>query len=90
MKSIAVHYDPERDQIQVPEKSEEEEWTQVCERYDHDVQRVKDVHDENDYSGLYVCYDDQNQPVYYLVAETDELYRLKRKVFLGKLGHKPG
>jgi hypothetical protein len=45
-----------------------------------------DVADQAGYTALYACYDENNQPVYYLVEESAALTRLRRKIFLGKLG----
>ena len=61
-------------------------WEAVCERFDNDVHRVKIVTDPDGYTALYACYDENNQPVYYLVEENQDLSRLRHKTFLDKLG----
>ena len=86
MKAISVQYDPDQDRVRIPEEPQQEAWDEVCERFDNDVHRIRDVSDPGGYSGLYVCYDDRNRPVHYLVAETAALFRLKRKISRRKLG----
>ena len=34
----------------------------------------------------YACYDEDNQPVYYLVEEADLLAKLRQRTLLSKLG----
>ncbi|NNF98313.1 MAG: hypothetical protein HKM93_02955 [Desulfobacteraceae bacterium] len=85
MDAIRADYDKETEAISVDRQSRVEDWLAVCERYNDDVHRLCDV-DQDDYTALYACYDEDNKPFYYLVKETKDLARLKRKIFLQKLG----
>ena len=86
MKAIRVLYDDKTKSISRIESAEIEGWPEVCEAYDNDVHRLCEVKDENDYTGLYECYDEHNEKYFYLVEEDKKLRRIKQKVFLGKLG----
>lgn len=86
MKSLNVSYDPENDHIAPVEKAEEEVWTDVCARFDDDVRRVKSIEHPDGYTALYLCFDGDNVPFYYIVREDERLTRLRHKVFLSKLG----
>ncbi len=86
MKSIMVTYQKDTDTIAVDETADVEEWTEVCERFDNDVRKVKTVEHPDGYTALYLCYDSDNAPIYYLVKEDAQLKRMRRKVFLSKLG----
>jgi hypothetical protein len=86
MKAQQVRYDQDADAIDSPEDQAPEDWVEVCDRYDNDVQRVRDVQDRPPFTALYACYDPDNRPVYFLVEEDRGLDRLRHKVFFSKLG----
>ena len=86
MKAQQVQYDRENDAIEKLDDQPEEDWVAVCERFDNDVQRVRDVHDQTPYTALYVCFDPDNRPVHFLVQEDRQLNKLRHKVFYRKLG----
>lgn len=86
MKSLNVSYDKETDRITLIETAKDEEWIEVCERFEDDVQRVKFIEHPDGYNALYQCFDSENVPFYYLVKEDARLKRLRHKVFLSKLG----
>lgn len=86
MKSLQVAFKETALTIDPIETANPELWEKVCDRYDNDVRRIMDVADQAGYTALYACYDENNQPVYYLVEESVALTRLRRKTFLGKLG----
>ena len=88
MKSLNVHYDKGADRITPIETAKDEEWIDVCERFDDDVRRVKSIEHPDGYTALYLCFDSENAPFYYLVQEDAQLKRLRHKVFLSKLGLK--
>jgi hypothetical protein len=89
MNSLQVEFDEATETIDTIETQSPEPWDAVCERYDNDVQRIKDVSDHEGYSALYACYDENNQPVYYVVEEDEALMKLRQKTFLSKLGQTP-
>ncbi len=86
MKCLKVNVDESRQTITDIEGAAEERWDTVCERFDDDVRRVMTVSDREGFTALYVCFDEDNQPVYYLVEEDERLARLKHRTFLSKLG----
>ena len=86
MKSLHVNFNEATQAIDPLDDVSPEPWDGVCERFDNDVRRIKSVSDSKGYSALYACYDENNQPVYYLVEEGDELTKLRQRTFLGKLG----
>jgi hypothetical protein len=86
MKAQQVRYDRENDVIEPTDDPPEQDWAAVCERFDDDVQRVRDVHDRLPYTALYVCFDPDNRPVHFLVQEDRQLNKLRHKVFYSKLG----
>ena len=86
MQALKIKYN-EADRVVEPiEKASPEPWDVVCERYDNDVRRIRDVNDRKTYTAVYACYDENNQPIYYLVEEDEVLMRMRRKTFLSKLG----
>ena len=87
MKATQVQYDENKDLIKRIKGQPEEDWVAVCERFENDVQRVRDVQDQSPYTALYVCFDQDNQPVHFLVQEDRQLNKLRHKVFFSKLGH---
>ena len=86
MKSLHIAYDPSSRSIDTIPDASPESWDAVCERFDYDVKRIRTVSDRDAYTALYACYDEDNQPVYYLVEEDATLMNLRRKTFLSKLG----
>ena len=86
MKSIQAEYDSQT--ISVKPDAKPEDWPTVCQRFNDDVERIRDVEDMEGYTGLYACYDDTNTIFYYLVQENKALYRMKRKTFLDNIGVK--
>lgn len=86
MKAQQVQYDQDNDTIERLDDQTEKDWVDVCERFDNDVQRVRQVHDQPPYTALYVCFDADNRPVHFLVQEGRQLNELRHKVFYSKLG----
>lgn len=86
MKALPVTYDHATDSVTPPEDAQGEDWAAVCERFDGDVHRLRDAGEAAGYNALYVCYDEDNRPVHYLVAEDAELQRVRQRGFLHKLG----
>lgn len=88
MKAIPVLFDKDKDEITDKKDAIDEAWIAVCERFENDVHRIRDVAGRPPYTALYACYDEDNKPFYYLVEEDSQLAKLRRKVFLNKLGYK--
>ncbi len=88
MKSIQVDYDRESNVIKKKDDTQAEDWISVCRKFNDDVERIMDVEDQKDYTGLYVCFDDDNKSFYYLVKEDKALYRMKRRHFRDNIGLK--
>lgn len=86
MKSINVSYDKQTDTITPIPTARQEDWVDVCERFDDDVRRVKSLEGRDDYTALYLCFDSDNAPFYYLVREETRLKHMRHKVFFRKLG----
>jgi hypothetical protein len=86
MKAIQVNYDKEEDKIAVVDDPPVENWAEVCNRYDNDVHRLRDATNRARYTALYKCFDEDNQPHYFLVEEDHRLKLMRRKMFLKKLG----
>lgn len=86
MKALQVVFDKAKDEITPVDQGEEENWIDVCARFDDDVHRIRDVSERSPFTALYACYDEDNQPTYYLVEEDRQLDRIRHKVFLSKLG----
>jgi hypothetical protein len=86
MKSLHVYFDATTQAIETIENASPESWDEVCERFDNDVHRIMDLSDPKGYTALYACYDENNQPVYYMVEEDEALLKMRHKTFLGKLG----
>jgi len=86
MEAIQVDFDSETAAVTVTAEAAPRNWQDICESYDNDVHRVRDVDDHPGYTGLYVCYDQDNQPHHYIVAEDAALQRLRRRTFFKKLG----
>ena len=86
MNSLHVNYDAATQAIDTIDNATPESWEEVCRRFDNDVRRIEDLPDTKGYTALYACYDENNQPVYYMVEEGDALLKLRHKTFLSKLG----
>lgn len=89
MQSINIDYNETTGTITRIDTASPEPWDTVCQRFDNDVHRIKDVTDQAGYTALYVCYDENNLPVYYLVEESETLLKLRRRTQLSKLGQPP-
>jgi hypothetical protein len=86
MKALSVKLENIDDEFTNLDNVAEESWASVCEQFDNDVHRIRDVFEHPPYTALYACYDDDNKPSYYLVEEDRQLSKMRRKVFLNKLG----
>ena len=86
MKSLRVHFDESTQAVDPIDNASPDPWDVICEKFDNDVRRIKTVSDPKGYNALYACYDENNQPVYYLVEEGDGLTKLRHRTFLDKLG----
>ena len=88
MKAIQAVFDENPEQVKIRPKAEPEKWPEVCRLFNDDVERVGDIGHIPGYTGLYRCFDENNQGVYYLVEEDRALYRMRRRHFLGNIGYK--
>jgi len=86
MKAVQAEYQDELKKITIRKNAKVEDWVMVCKKFNDDVERVCDVTDLEDYTGLYQCFDDKNKGFYYLVTEDKLLYRLKHKHFMNNIG----
>ncbi|WP_372680540.1 hypothetical protein [Desulfosarcina sp.] len=86
MKSLQVHFNEATQTIEPVDNASLEPWEEICDRFNNDVRRIKTVSDPRGYTAIYACYDESNQPVYYLVEERDVLKKLRHRTFLDKLG----
>lgn len=86
MKAIRAAYEETSKNISIEAGAAVEDWVKVCRKFNDDVERICDVTDVENYTGLYACYDDKNERFYYLVEEDKQLFRLKRKHFLDNIG----
>ena len=86
MRSIQVSYNKGRDDFEIPDDVKEENWIDVCEKFNDDVHRIRSVENSEMYNALYECINDENKSSYYLVDEDEALRNMKRKTFLRKLG----
>lgn len=86
MKSIQAEFQKDPREIKIKKDAQQEEWPVVCRRFNDDVERVCDVSDLGEYTGLYQCFDEKNQGFFYLVQEDKALFRMKRKHFLDNIG----
>lgn len=88
MESIEVDYDRKLKKVTMKKDAEKKDWVKVCRQFNDDVERVMDFEKYRNYTGLYVCHDDYNNPFYFLVREDKALYRIKRKNFIDNIGLK--
>lgn len=86
MKCIQADYDDASQKFFIAKNAKTEDWAAVCRRFNDDVERVGDIADQNDYTGVYVCNDDTGTKVFYLVREDKALFRMKRRHFFDKIG----
>ncbi len=86
MKSIQAEFQKDPQKIKIKAKAKQEDWIEVCHRFNDDVERVCDVSDLGGYTGLYQCFDDANKGFFYLVEEDKALFRIKRRHFLDNIG----
>lgn len=86
MKSLRVSLNGTTQAVEPIDNVSPESWGEVCDRFENDVRRIKTVSEPAGYNALYACYDENNQPVYYLVEEGDALTKLRHRTFLEKLG----
>ncbi|MCF8090898.1 MAG: hypothetical protein K9K40_00375 [Desulfotignum sp.] len=86
MKCIQADYDDASQKFFIAKNAKIEDWAAVCRRFNDDVERVGDISDQNDYTGVYVCNDDTGTKVFYLVREDKALFRMKRRHFFDKIG----
>ncbi len=88
MKSIKALYNSKKNIYAIEKNSSEENWIDVCEKFNNDVHRISDVSDNENYSGIYECFDDDNNSFFYFVEESSRLKKLKRKTFFDNIGFK--
>jgi hypothetical protein len=88
MKSIQADFQQDPQEIKIKDGAKQEDWTVVCRRFNDDVERVCDVNGLGKYTGLYHCFDELNNGVFYLVEENQALFRMKRRHFFDNIGSK--
>lgn len=86
MKSIKVEYSEDTDTITTIEDEKPELWIDVCERFNDDVHRIRNISDMDTFTGLFECIDDDNKVFHYIVEEDKALYKYKRRNVYKKLG----
>lgn len=86
MKCIQADYDDAAQKFFIAGNAKTEDWAAVCSRFNDDVERIGDISDLDDYTGVYVCNDDTGKKVFYLVREDKALFRMKRRHFFDKIG----
>ena len=86
MRSIQINYNSKDDILEKIEGKNEEDWVKVCKKYDDDVHRIKDIKDNEPFTALYECFDENNSTFYFLVEENTELFKLRRKNARNSLG----
>ena len=86
MKSIQAEYEKASKSISIKKGAKQESWVLVCQQFNDDVARICDLTTVEDYTGLFECFDDNNNCVFYLVKEDKALYRKKRRHFFDNLG----
>jgi len=83
---LQINFDKDSDEIDLIEDQAEENWIEVCERYDDDVHRIRSISGPSPFTAVYTCYDEDNNPSYFLVEEDSKLDKMRHKIFLDKLG----
>jgi len=86
MKAIKVNYKTDKDIIEAGKGEIVEDWLDICDKFNNDVHRIREVSDYEGYTSLYECFDDDNVSSFYLVRENEELYKIRRKNRLRGLG----
>ena len=86
MESIQAQFKEKSKKIIIEKDAKKEDWAAVCKKFNDDVSRVCDVTDQEEYIGLFECFDDNNKRFFYLVKEDKNLYRMKHKHFFDNLG----
>ncbi|MBT3310945.1 MAG: hypothetical protein HN737_08700 [Desulfobacterales bacterium] len=86
MKAINVNYNTDKEIIKAGKDKIIEDWSDVCEKFNNDVHRIREVSDYEEYTSLYECFDEDNVSFFYLVREDEELYKIRRKNRLRGLG----
>ena len=86
MKSIQAEYKEASKNISIKKGAKQEDWVLVCQRFNDDVARICDVTKIEDYTGLFECFDDNSNRLFYIVKEDKALYRTKRQHFFDNLG----
>lgn len=89
MKAVPVEYDEKEDKITYPEQETGESWIETCKRFNDDVHRIRNITDHESYTGLYQCFDENDDSSYYAVEEDRELFNIKHRHFLDNIGLKP-
>ncbi len=88
MKSIQVRFEKTSKKITTQDDAIQENWVEVCKKFNDDVSRICDITNQEDYTGLFECFDDDNTSFFYLVKEDRNLYRVKHRQFFNNLGLK--
>lgn len=86
MESVRVEYAVDKDEVKRIEGEKPEPWVDICERFNDDVHRIRDISDMAPFTGLFECIDDENNSFYYIVEEDKALYKYKRRNVYKKLG----
>lgn len=86
MDAVKADYHEKRNSLDIMTDAKVENWIEVCRRFNDDVHRIRDVDNIQGYNALYECFDEKDNPVYYLVNEDEKLFRMRRKNFLNKIG----
>ncbi|GAB6143128.1 hypothetical protein [Desulfocicer niacini] len=86
MDAILVEYDAEKKTLEILKGAVVEDWVTVCNRFNDDVHRLRDVDDLGSYNALYECFDEKDKKHYYVVREDAALFKMRRKNFLGNIG----
>ncbi len=74
MKSIQAEYSEDTGDVTIKRDAEPEDWVAVCMRFNDDVHRLCDVDDIGEYTGLYECFDEDNERYFYLLKEDEKLF----------------
>ncbi len=86
MKAIKVNYKTDKDIIEAGKGEIVEDWLDICDKFNNDVHKVRDVTDHEEYTSLYECFDDDSVSFFYLVREDEELYKVRKKHRFRSLG----
>jgi hypothetical protein len=86
MKCIQADYDDAAQKFFIAKDAKTEDWAAVCSKFNDDVERIGDISDLDDYTGVYACTGDTGKKVFYLVREDKALFRMKHRHFFDKIG----